>query len=251
MRTCLRFLKCDLATHDRALFQVSQNGIDAMTYLVDRMAADFRPYISTVLPPVVERLGDSKEMVREKAQLLLLKMMEREVMSPQALFDKLTPAFSHKNGKIREEVMNCLQITLTEHGAQSLSVSRLVPALVKLLSDPMSTVRDTAFNTLVEVYRHVGDRLRADLQKKHTVPPSKLPALMKRFDDMQAAGDLLPSAFVIDGESNYHIYLFIVVKIVITLTGYCVEFVRDMRVLCGVQLWLWDHFYVRFDLRKF
>ena len=53
-------------------------------------------------------------MVREKAQLLLLKMMERDVITPQALFEKLTPAFSHKNGKIREEVMNCLQTTLTE-----------------------------------------------------------------------------------------------------------------------------------------
>jgi hypothetical protein len=42
-----------------ALFQVSQNGIDAMTYLVDRMAVDFRPYISTVLPPIIDRLGES------------------------------------------------------------------------------------------------------------------------------------------------------------------------------------------------
>ncbi|XP_069703536.1 CLIP-associating protein 1 isoform X4 [Periplaneta americana] len=179
--------------------KVSQNGIDAMTYLVDRMAVDFRPYISTVLPPIIDRLGDSKEMVREKSQLLILKLMERDVITPQALFEKLLPAFSHKNGKIREEVMNCLQTTLTEHGAQSLSVSRLVPSIVKLLSDPMSIVRDTAFNTLVEVYRHVGDRLRIDLQKKHNVPASKLPALMARFDELRAAGDLLPSALVVDG----------------------------------------------------
>ena len=58
--------------------------------------------------------GDSKEVVREKAQLLILKLMERDVITPQGLFEKLTPAFSHKNGKIREEVMNCLQTTLTE-----------------------------------------------------------------------------------------------------------------------------------------
>ena len=64
-------------------------------------------------------------------------------------------------------------ITCFRHGAQSLSLSRLVPSVVKLLGDPMSAVRDTAFNTLVEVYRHVGDRLRVDLQKKHNVPASK------------------------------------------------------------------------------
>ncbi|XP_063217673.1 CLIP-associating protein 1-B isoform X2 [Bacillus rossius redtenbacheri] len=176
--------------------KVSQNGIDAMTYLVDRMGVDFRPYISTVLPPIIDRLGDSKEMVREKSQLFILKLMEKDVITPQTLFEKLLPAFSHKNGKIREEVMNCLQTTLTEHGAQSLSISRLLPSIVKLLGDPMASVRDTAFNSLVEIYRHVGERLRVDLQKKYAVPASKLPALMARFDEMKAAGDMLPSAMV-------------------------------------------------------
>jgi hypothetical protein len=28
----------------------------------------------------------------------------------------------------------------------------------------------------------------------------RLPALMQRFDDMRSAGDLLPSAMVVDGE---------------------------------------------------
>lgn len=59
------------------------------------------------------------------------------------------------------------------HGVQSLLVSRLIPSIVKSLSDPMSTVRDAAFNTLVDIYRHVGERLRHDLNKKHQVPPSK------------------------------------------------------------------------------
>jgi hypothetical protein len=47
------------SANDVTLFQVSQNGIDAMTYLVDRMSIDFRPYISTVLPPIIDRLGES------------------------------------------------------------------------------------------------------------------------------------------------------------------------------------------------
>lgn len=70
--------------------------------------------------------GDSKEVVREKAQLLILKLMERDVITPQALFEKLTPAFSHKNGKIREEVMNCLQTTLTEWVLLAVSVHTYV-----------------------------------------------------------------------------------------------------------------------------
>lgn len=175
-------------------FKVCQNGLDAMTYLVDRMGGDFRPYLQTVLPPIIDRLGDSKDMVRSKAQLLLMKILERDVVSAQQLFDKLAPAFAHKNGRIREEVLTTLVTTINEHGIQSLLVSRLIPHIVKSLSDPMATVRDAAFNALVDIYRHVGERLRQDLNKKHQVPPSKLPALMARFDEIREEGGLLPSA---------------------------------------------------------
>jgi hypothetical protein len=49
------------------------------------------------------------------------------------------------------------------YGAQSLSVSQLIPSIVKLLVDPTPVVRAVAFNTLVEVYRYIGDRLHIDL----------------------------------------------------------------------------------------
>lgn len=85
-----------------------------MTFLADRLGHDFRPYITTVLPAVVDRLGDAKDTVREKSQLLLLKLLERSVLSPQQLLERLTPGFSHKNAKIREEVLRCLVNTLNE-----------------------------------------------------------------------------------------------------------------------------------------
>jgi CLIP-associating protein 1/2 len=52
-------------------------------------------------------------------------------------------------------------------------LSRFLPWIVAGLSDPTAPVRDAASNTLVDVYRHVGERLRSDLQKKHSVPPAK------------------------------------------------------------------------------
>ena len=54
-----------------------------------------------------------------------------------------------------------------------MTISRLLPHLVRLLSDPAAPVRDMAFNTLVEAYRHYGDRLRTDLATKYQLPPSK------------------------------------------------------------------------------
>jgi CLIP-associating protein 1/2 len=59
------------------------------------------------------------------------------------------------------------------HGAQGLVISKFLPSIVGLLSDPTSSVRDAGLATLVEIYRHVGERLRQDLQKKYQVPPAK------------------------------------------------------------------------------
>ncbi|XP_037092973.1 CLIP-associating protein 1-like isoform X3 [Pollicipes pollicipes] len=174
-------------------FRVSQNGLDIMGLLVERMKSDFRPYFNAVLPDAVDRLGDAKEGVREKAQILLIKLMLHTV-TPQLMFERLTTAFSHKNGKVREELLILLQNALADHGAQAIQLSRLIPSIVKLLGDPTAPVRDTAFNTLVEVYKHVGERVRLDLQKKHNVPPAKLGPLMATFDQVKESGQMMPTA---------------------------------------------------------
>ncbi|KAB7496078.1 CLIP-associating protein [Armadillidium nasatum] len=174
-------------------FKVVLNGLDIMYLLVQKMGEDFKHYISSVIPPTIDRLGDSKDAVREKAQLLLSTFMV-SVVSPNLLLEKLIPAFSHKNGKVREEAMYCLQNTLNTHGAATITISRLMPHVIKLLSDPTATVRDCAFNTIIEAYKHYGERLRLDLQKKFSLPPAKLPALMTRCDEVRDTGLLLPGA---------------------------------------------------------
>ncbi|ENN80033.1 hypothetical protein YQE_03510, partial [Dendroctonus ponderosae] len=174
--------------------QVASLGIEILTFLIDRLGHDFRPYLQTVLPATIDRLGDAKDAVREKSQLLILKLLERNVLTPQTLFEKLTPGFTHKNAKIREEVLRCLVNTLNEHGAHSLTLSKFIPDIVRLLSDPTSSVRDTASATLVDLYRHVGEKLRMDIQKRNLVPQAKWQLLSSRFDEVRNRGELLPTA---------------------------------------------------------
>ncbi|XP_011160823.1 CLIP-associating protein 1-A isoform X5 [Solenopsis invicta] len=178
--------------------KVVQNGLEILTYLADRMGHDFKPYISTIIQPTIDRLGDSKDATREKAQLVLLKIMEKGCMSPQNLLDRLRPTFNHKNAKLREEVLILLTTTLNEHGADEMALSGVIPSIVKLLSDPSEKVRETALNTLADIYRHVGERLRVDLQRKHNVPQAKMLLLIEKFDQLKAAGDLLPLAMSSD-----------------------------------------------------
>ena len=51
--------------------------------------------------------------MRDKAHILLIMLMLHTV-TPQLMFEKLTPAFSHKLAKVREEVMVLLQNALAE-----------------------------------------------------------------------------------------------------------------------------------------
>ncbi|KAK2725399.1 hypothetical protein QYM36_000035 [Artemia franciscana] len=179
-------------------FKVSLNGLEILGLLVDRMKDDFRPFLQGAITPCVDRLGDTKDSVREKANTLILKCMDK-CAPPQQIFERLLPGFGHKSAKVREEVLLLLQTTLNTHSAASLSLSRLVPSIVKLLSDPSAPVRDVAFATLVEVYRHVGDRFKQDLVNKQNVPPSKLPALLSKFDELVQNQQMLPTAMRIDG----------------------------------------------------
>lgn len=43
------------------------------------------------------------------------------------------------------------------HGTQVLSLKAFIQPIVNLLGDPSGPVRDAAIQTLVEVYKHVGE----------------------------------------------------------------------------------------------
>lgn len=76
-----------------------------------------------------------------------------------------------------------------------------VSPIVVLLSDPTATVRDAAFQSLIEIYKHVGDRLRIDLRKKD-IPPQKLAILEQKFDEAKNDGLLFPTALS-SAHTNY------------------------------------------------
>uniref|UniRef100_A0A8C1PVB2 Cytoplasmic linker associated protein 1a n=1 Tax=Cyprinus carpio TaxID=7962 RepID=A0A8C1PVB2_CYPCA len=153
-------------------------GMDLLSALVTRLQDRFRPQVGTVLPSLIDRLGDAKDQVRDQDQTLLLKIMEQSA-SPQYIWDRMLGGFKHKNNRTREGVCLCLISTLNTYGAQGLTLSKIVPHICNLLGDPTSQVRDAAMNCLVEIYRHVGEKVRIDLMS--LVSPTD-----KNFDDEES-----------------------------------------------------------------
>lgn len=54
-----------------------------------------------------------------------------------------------------------------------MALAGVMPNIVKMLADSSEKVRETATNTLADFYRHVGKRLRNDLERKYQVPNPK------------------------------------------------------------------------------
>ncbi|XP_036000988.1 CLIP-associating protein 2 isoform X12 [Fundulus heteroclitus] len=169
-------------------FKVALLGIDICGAFVDRMGERFKGYLGTVLPALVDRLGDGKDQVRESSQALILRLME-QTASPMNVWERLTPGFKHKNFRSREGICLCLSATLSTYGAQQLSLSKLVPHLCLLTGDQNPQVREASMTALVDIYRHVGEKVRIDLGKRG-LPAARLQTIFSRFDEALNSGNM-------------------------------------------------------------
>ncbi|XP_045550955.1 CLIP-associating protein 2 isoform X36 [Salmo salar] len=169
-------------------YKVALLGIDITGAFVDRLGEHFRGYLGTVVPALVDRLGDSKDQVREQSQNLILRCME-VTASPMYVWERLLPGFKHKNFRSREGVCLVLCATLNTYGAQPLRLSKIVPHLCTLTGDQNPQVREAATASLVDVYRHIGERVRADLGKSG-LPAARLQTIYGRFDEALNSGNM-------------------------------------------------------------
>ncbi|NXI58037.1 CLAP2 protein, partial [Chloroceryle aenea] len=172
-------------------FKVALLGLDVLGAFVDRLSGRFKSYIGTVLLPLIDRMGDAKDQVREQAQNLILKLMDKAA-PPMYIWERLAVGFKHKNYRSREGVCLCLTATLNIYGAQPLTLSKLVPHLCTAFGDSNSQVRDAAILAIVEVYRHVGDKVRIDLTKRG-IPPGRLQTIFAKFDEVRNTGNMILS----------------------------------------------------------
>ncbi|XP_037119643.1 CLIP-associating protein 2 isoform X35 [Syngnathus acus] len=169
-------------------FKVAVLGIEICSAFVDRLGERFRGHLGTILPALVDRLGDSKDQVRENSQALILRCMEQSA-SPMYVWERLVPAFKHKNFRSREGLCLCLSATLSSYGAQTLSLSKIVPHLCTLTADQNPQVREASITTIVDIYRYVGERVRADLAKRG-LPAARLQTIFARFDEALNSGNM-------------------------------------------------------------
>ncbi|XP_041104283.1 CLIP-associating protein 2-like isoform X18 [Polyodon spathula] len=172
-------------------FKVTLLGIDLVNAFVDRLSDRFKGYVGTVLPALIDRLGDAKDQVREQSQNLILKLMD-QAAPPMYVWDRLCTGFKHKNFRCREGVCLCLIASINTYGAKPLTLNKLMPFLCTLLGDSNNQVRETAIMAVLDIYRHVGEKVRIDLSKRG-LPAARLQSIFNKFDEARNSGNMVLS----------------------------------------------------------
>lgn len=86
---------------------------------------------------------------------------------------------------IVRDMTHIITTLLTSFGSGQISVSKFMAAICSLLGDANSQVRSGAMETIVEVYRHVGVKIRIDLSKRG-LPSARMGQLTARFNAVDA-----------------------------------------------------------------
>ncbi|XP_054279467.1 CLIP-associating protein 2 isoform X5 [Macrosteles quadrilineatus] len=104
--------------------KISQYGLDALMIVAEVMQAKYKVYSGGVFPILVNRLGDSKEGVREKVKTYFLKLIEVNAHTPTQLLEKLLPYLNNKNRDLAFETERLIEDMFTLYPQKDKPVSR-------------------------------------------------------------------------------------------------------------------------------
>eukprot|EP00900_Chrysochromulina_parva_P018752 jgi/Chrpa1/26879/Chrysochromulina_OHIO_Genome00011886-RA len=166
-----------------------QEALGLLIALVEVMGEDLAPYTGGVWSPLVDKLGDSKNAIRERAVDLAVALATLVVPAAQAL-ERIRPAWEHKNWRARESSLLWLGRVLASQDSPSavgFPLKGLLPHLVKPLEDREPPVREAATLAIEQMLRHQGDPLINELNRSQVRPNVLKPLLVRLGAETPAA----------------------------------------------------------------
>ena len=133
--------------------------------------SDLSIFVDKIMNAVLEKLGDSSVKVREQAEDTLLSMAKNSVITCYSCVISITRlhAGKGKNGPLVRHLLGrlkLLQAIIKEFKINNHDVpyNPVMEYLLDKVEHPSSDVRALVINILVEVYKIVGDKIRADFK---------------------------------------------------------------------------------------
>ncbi|KAI3843578.1 hypothetical protein MKW92_019355 [Papaver armeniacum] len=146
-------------------FRVSQGALQALAFAAVLSGEHLKLHFNSLVPAVVERLGDAKQPVRDAARSLLLTLME--VSSPTIIVERAgSYAWTHKSWRVREEFARAVTSAIGLFASTELPLQRVIlPPILQMLNDSNHAVREAAVSCIEEMYTQVGPQFREELQR--------------------------------------------------------------------------------------
>uniref|UniRef100_A0A915AXM8 TOG domain-containing protein n=1 Tax=Parascaris univalens TaxID=6257 RepID=A0A915AXM8_PARUN len=187
---------CDLIVQwlSASNFKVALLAVEIIDVGIEVSGDVLSPYLVDRTSTLVERLGDSKQSVREAAIQLITTMANTPHCSPQIVLEKISPGLVHRQWLVRIGVMQVIRNILEQHKFEvDVQINRVIPTLCKLMGDPNSEVREAAANALVNIFCQLGEPVPNSIHKRQLIPESKFQMLMARYNEAQQCGGLAPA----------------------------------------------------------
>ncbi|KAF8392084.1 hypothetical protein HHK36_022425 [Tetracentron sinense] len=122
-------------------FRVSQGALQSLASAAVLSGEHLKLHFNAIVPAVVDRLGDSKQPVRDAARRLLLTLME--VSSPTIIVERTgSYAWMHKSWRVREEFARTVSSAIGLFASTELPLQRVI--LPPMLNDSNHGVREAA-----------------------------------------------------------------------------------------------------------
>eukprot|EP00200_Dunaliella_tertiolecta_P007760 CAMPEP_0202389096 /NCGR_PEP_ID=MMETSP1127-20130417/81105_1 /ASSEMBLY_ACC=CAM_ASM_000462 /TAXON_ID=3047 /ORGANISM="Dunaliella tertiolecta, Strain CCMP1320" /LENGTH=266 /DNA_ID=CAMNT_0048990739 /DNA_START=32 /DNA_END=829 /DNA_ORIENTATION=- len=150
-------------------YKISQTSLQCLAHLVKTESSTIKPYANAFVPLVVERLGDTRQQVRQDACELLLSMFS--TMGPQYLLQKMARFWNHRAWKVRHGVLQTVAEAIAAETPGILKSKDqneyIITQVVNLMEDPNEAVRDAALECLQEIYRVLRGELLENLKRQN------------------------------------------------------------------------------------
>lgn len=140
-------------------FKVCRAALCCLESLVGHVDSNIVPFLSAMVPAVVECLGNTKTPVQEKGVDLLLAVTSPAVNGVHDTLSMLEAYFRHKNRRVREYLVKYLGRATEVDGAGIAGRSSLAVMLADALNDSASQVRQEALSVTAGVVRLTGSSL--------------------------------------------------------------------------------------------
>ncbi|KAJ0265493.1 ATCLASP protein [Hirschfeldia incana] len=172
-------------------FRVSQGALQALASAAVLAGEHLKLHLNALVPAVVERLGDSKQPVRDAARRLLTTLME--VSSPTIIVERAgSYGWMHKSWRVREEFARTVTSAIGLFASTELPLQRVILApILQMLNDPNQAVREAAILCIEEMYMQGGSQFREELQRHHlpSYMVKDIDARLERIEPQQRSTD--------------------------------------------------------------